>query len=129
MPEAPPVTTAFRPLSPMPEPLVARASRRQTMLRRPMHLDYTPEQRALGKELRAYFARLMTPEYQAELAATEGGGPLYMQTVRRLGADGWLGIGWPRECGGGGPPPPQQFIFFYDAARARSNLRTAPPPP
>src|SRR5205814_272563 len=93
MPEAPPVTTAFRPLSPMPEPLVARASRRQTMLRSPMHLDYTPEQQALGKELRAYFARLMTPEYQAELATTEGGGPLYLQTVRRLGADGWLGIG------------------------------------
>src|SRR2546427_5122844 len=126
MPEAPPVTTAFRPLSPMPEPLVARASRRQTMLRRPMHLDYTPEQRALGKELRAYFARLMTPEYQAELAATEGGGPLYMQTVRRLGADGWLGIGWPREYGGQGRTPVEPVLFFVAAARARVML---PPPP
>src|SRR2546427_1227614 len=124
MPEAPPVTTAFRPLSPMPEPLVARASRRQTMLRRPMHLDYTPEQRALGKELRAYFARLMTPEYQAELATTEGGGPLYMQTVRRLGADGWLGIGWPREYGGAGPPPIEQVIFFCEGAPARVMLPT-----
>src|SRR5437870_793744 len=117
MPEAPPVTTAFRPLSPMPEPLVARASRRQTMLRSPMHLDYTPEQQALGGELRAYFVRLMTPEYQAELATTEGGGPLYMQTVRRLGADGWLGIGWPREYGGQGRTPIEQFIFFDEAAR------------
>src|SRR5207249_3768966 len=82
---------------PMREPLVGRASRRQTVLRKePMHLDYTPEQQALGAELRAYFAHLVTPEYQAELATTEGGGPLYLQTVRRLGADGWPGIGWPR---------------------------------
>src|SRR5438132_247333 len=124
MPEAPPVTTAFRPLSPMGEPLVARASRRQTMLRNPMHLDYTPEQQALGKELRAYFVRLMTPEYQAELATTEGGGPLYMQTVRRLGADGWLGIGWPREYGGQGRTPIEQFIFFDEAARAGIMLPT-----
>ena len=49
-----------------------------------MHLDYTPEQQALSAELRAYFARLVTPEYQAELGETEGGGPLYRKTVRQL---------------------------------------------
>ena len=89
-----------------------------------MHLAYTPEQKALGEELRAYFARLVTPEYQAELAATEGGGPLYLQTVRRLGADGWLGIGWPREYGGQGRTPIEQFIFFDEAARAGIMLPT-----
>ena len=109
----------------MREPLVGRASRRQTVLReRPVHLDYTPEQQALREELRAYFARLVTPEYQAELAATEGGGPLYLQTVRRLGADGWLGIGWPREYGGQGRTPIEQFIFFDEAARAGIMLPT-----
>src|SRR5207237_6577127 len=124
MPEAPPVTIAFRPLSPMREPLVGRASRRQTVLRGPMHLDYTPEQQALREELRAYFARLVTPEYQAELAGTEGGGPLYLKTARQLGADGWLGIGWPREYGGQGRPPIEQFIFFDEAARAGIMLPT-----
>src|SRR5437764_1561134 len=124
MPEAPPVTIAFRPLSPMREPLVGRASRRQTVLRGPMHLDYTPEQQALREELRAYFARLVTPEYQAELAGTEGGGPLYLKTVRQLGADGWLGIGWPREYGGQGRTPIEQFIFFDEAARAGIMLPT-----
>ena len=53
-----------------------------------MHLDYTPEQRALADELRAYFASIVTPEYEAELADTEGGGPLYRQALRKLGADG-----------------------------------------
>src|SRR5438876_3716491 len=89
-----------------------------------MHLDYTPEQQALREELRAYFARLVTPEYQAELAETEGGGPLYLKTARQLGADGWLGIGWPREYGGQGRTPIEQFIFFDEAARAGIMLPT-----
>ena len=86
-------------------------------MRAPVHLDYTPEQQALREELRAYFARLMTPEYQAELGTTEGGGPLYRQTVRRLGADGWLGIGWPKEYGGRGMTPIEQFLFFDESMR------------
>src|SRR2546422_2983643 len=47
-----------------------------------------------------------------------------MQTVRRLGADGWLGIGWPREYGGQGRTPIEQFIFFDEAARAGVMLPT-----
>src|SRR5581483_2371801 len=83
-----------------------------------MHLEYTPEQEALSDQLRKYFAGLVTPEYQAELATTEGGGPLYHETVRRLGADGWLGVGWPKEYGGQGRTPIEQFIFFDEASRA-----------
>src|SRR5436309_60936 len=89
-----------------------------------MYLDYTPEQQALRRELRAYFGRLVTPEYQAELSRSEGGGPLYMQAVRKLGADGWLGIGWPTEYGGQGRSPIEQFIFFDEAARAGVMLPT-----
>src|SRR2546430_10113739 len=122
MPEAPPVTIAFRPLSPMREPLVGRASPRQTVLRGPMYLDCTPEQQALREELRAYFARLVTPEYQTELAGTEGGGPLYLKTVRQLGADGWLGIGWPREYGGDGPPPHAELSLLPQGGPPRVTL-------
>jgi 3-oxocholest-4-en-26-oyl-CoA dehydrogenase alpha subunit len=83
-----------------------------------MYIDYTPEQERLRDELRAYFAGLVTPEYQAELAETEGGGPLYTKTLRQLGADGWLGVGWPKEYGGQGRTPIEQFIFFDEASRA-----------
>jgi acyl-CoA dehydrogenase len=89
-----------------------------------MYLDYTPEQEALREELRAYFARLVTPEYQAELAESEGGGALYHQVVRQLGADGWLGVGWPPEYGGQGRSPVEQFIFFDEASRAGVLLPT-----
>src|SRR3989441_6231843 len=97
-----------------------------------MYIDYTPEQQRLSDELRTYFAGIVTPEYQAELAETEGGGPLYTQALRRLGADGWLGIGWPREYGGQGRTPREQVIFFHEAARAgvmlaALTLQTVPP--
>ena len=64
-----------------------------------MYLDYTPEQHALRTHLRQYFDGLMSEALLAELDATEGGGPLYHETLQRLGADGWLGIGWPKEHG------------------------------
>ncbi len=83
-----------------------------------MHLDLTPEQRALRDELRAYFASLVTPAYEQELAESEGGGPEYTRVLRKLGADGWLGIGWPRTYGGQDRSPIEQFLFFDEAARS-----------
>ena len=83
-----------------------------------MYIDYTPEQQVLRDQLRAYFARLVTPEYQAELGETEGGGPLYTKALRQMGADGWLGVGWPKEYGGKGLTPIEQFVFFDEASRA-----------
>ena len=37
-----------------------------------------------------------------------------------MGADGWLGIGWPVEHGGQGRPTSDQFIFFTEVQRARA---------
>jgi len=83
-----------------------------------MYLDYTPAQRELREELRAYFTRLMTPDLQAELSWKEGGGPLYREALRQMGRDGWLGIGWPQEYGGQGRSPLEQFIFSDEVQRA-----------
>jgi alkylation response protein AidB-like acyl-CoA dehydrogenase len=38
--------------------------------------------------------------------------------VRQMGADGWLGIGWPKEYGGQGRSAIEQFIFFDESMRA-----------
>jgi alkylation response protein AidB-like acyl-CoA dehydrogenase len=35
-----------------------------------------------------------------------------------MGADGWLGIGWPEEYGGQGRPATDQFIFYDEVQRA-----------
>jgi 3-oxocholest-4-en-26-oyl-CoA dehydrogenase alpha subunit len=87
-------------------------------------IDLTPEQYALRDHIRGYFGSIVTPEYEAEIAATEGGGPLYMQALRKMGADGWLGVGWPKEYGGQGRSPIEQFIFFDEAWRAGVLLPT-----
>jgi alkylation response protein AidB-like acyl-CoA dehydrogenase len=83
-----------------------------------MYIDYTPEQKALRDQLRSYFAQLMTPELEEENAHSEGGGPLYRKAMRQMGADGWLGIGWPKEYGGLGRSSVDQFIFFDEVQRA-----------
>lgn len=83
-----------------------------------MHIGYTPEQLRLRDQLREYFARLITPELQAEVAGSEGGGPLYHKALRQMGADGWLGVGWPKEYGGRGMTPIEQFIYSDEVQRA-----------
>jgi alkylation response protein AidB-like acyl-CoA dehydrogenase len=84
-----------------------------------MRLSYTDEQLALRDELRAYFDRLLTPALRAELGPRPGEhcGPVYRRVVRHMGADGWLGVGWPKEYGGQGRGPVEQYIFFDEARR------------
>ncbi|HEY2430088.1 MAG TPA: acyl-CoA dehydrogenase family protein [Acidimicrobiales bacterium] len=83
-----------------------------------MHLDFTPEQQALRKELRTYFERMMTPDVRAGLGEAGEGSQLFRILVRQMGGDGWLGIGWPAEYGGQGRPATDQFIFFDEVQRA-----------
>src|SRR5687767_2126971 len=82
-----------------------------------MFIDYTPEQKQLRAELRDYFARVITPEVLAENLGTEGGGPLYTKALRQMGADGWLGVGWPKEYGGLERSAIDQYIFFDEVQR------------
>ncbi|RCW44538.1 hypothetical protein DFQ14_104127 [Halopolyspora algeriensis] len=85
-----------------------------------MRITYTPEQEHLRQRLRAYFAELMTPQLRAELNSQEdyGDGAAYKHIVRRMGADGWLALGWPREYGGHGGTMLDQLIFTDEAAIA-----------
>jgi 3-oxo-4-pregnene-20-carboxyl-CoA dehydrogenase beta subunit len=82
-----------------------------------MFIDLTADQAALRDQLRAYFAALLSPAERAALL-TERHGEVYRDVVRRMGRDGWLGVGWPREYGGRGLGPVEQQIFVNEAARA-----------
>jgi len=82
-----------------------------------MFIDLTEDQRALQAEIRTYFARLVSPE-ETEAMRTDRHGPAYRQVVRRMGEDGWLGVGWPVEYGGRGFGEMEQQIFVNEAARA-----------
>ncbi len=82
-----------------------------------MFVDLTPEQRALQAELRQYFSSLISPEEAREMQ-TDRHGKAYRAVIRRMGQDGKLGVGWPREFGGHGFGPIEQQIFINEAARA-----------
>jgi len=82
---------------------------------------YTAEQERLRQELRHYMAQLMTPALRQELRDTyggEGGGPLFRAALRKMGADGWIGLGWPVEMGGRGYGHVEQYIFIEEVTRS-----------
>ncbi|WP_449065996.1 acyl-CoA dehydrogenase family protein [Planomonospora algeriensis] len=82
-----------------------------------MMIDLTAEQKRLRDELREYFQGCLTAEERAKIAA-DPFGDAYMEHCRRLGRDGRLGLGWPKEYGGGGYGPLEQQIFANEIARA-----------
>jgi alkylation response protein AidB-like acyl-CoA dehydrogenase len=82
-----------------------------------MFIDLTAEQAALRDTLRSYFSGLLSPAERAELL-TERHGTVYREVVRRMGRDGWLGVGWPTYYGGLGFGQVEQQIFVNEAARA-----------
>ncbi len=83
-----------------------------------MFLEESSEQRQLRTELRAYYEALLSDEVRSGLVEDGEGGDAWRDVVRRIGKDGWLGIGWPTEFGGQGRPATDQFIFFDETRRA-----------
>ncbi|HYQ68857.1 acyl-CoA dehydrogenase family protein [Actinophytocola sp.] len=82
-----------------------------------MDLDLTPAQHGLALELREYFRELLSTEERADML-TARHGDVFRTLVRRMGRDGWLGIGWPEAYGGRGFGMVEQQIFVNEAARA-----------
>ena len=83
-----------------------------------MFMDLTPEQKKEELRFREYFSALMTPALKVELCDSEGGGPEYSAALRKMGSDGLLGLGWPKEHGGQEKSAIEQFLFFDEAQRA-----------
>jgi alkylation response protein AidB-like acyl-CoA dehydrogenase len=85
------------------------------------NLELSEAQRALKAELRDYFTGLADDDEHREMA-TDRHGPTYQKTIRRMGDDGWMGVGWPKEYGGHGLGEVEQTIFANEAQRADVHL-------
>lgn len=90
-----------------------------------MHLAPTERQQELRAELRAYFGEVMPAGGgHAGLASPDpdpdpdADADAQRRLLRRIGADGMLGLGWPVEYGGQGRGADEQFVFFDEAYRA-----------
>jgi alkylation response protein AidB-like acyl-CoA dehydrogenase len=75
-----------------------------------VYIDFTPSQRELQAELRAYFTALVS-----EVECSDTSEPTYIRYIRRMGQDGWLGLGWPKEYGGQARGPIDQMIFVEES--------------
>ncbi len=75
-----------------------------------MYLEFTEEQRDLQRRLRGYFEELV-----AEVEGSHVGQSTYTRYIRRMGGDGWLGLGWPVEFGGQGRGAMDQMIFVEES--------------
>jgi alkylation response protein AidB-like acyl-CoA dehydrogenase len=75
-----------------------------------MYLALTDQQEGLRDELRSYFSALVE-----EVEGTPDDRPAYLRYIRRMGDDGWLGIGWPEEYGGQARGAIDQMIFVEES--------------
>ncbi|HKH87583.1 MAG TPA: acyl-CoA dehydrogenase family protein, partial [Acidimicrobiales bacterium] len=79
-----------------------------------MQIGLDEDQQSLRKQLREYYARILTPEVTKALEVP-GITATHRRIARQMGSDGWLGIGWPKEYGGQGRSTMEQFIFFDES--------------
>ena len=100
-----------------PDPTAGRAVASSRSGGSAMFIDLTLEQRQLQAELRQYFSNLISSD---EMKAMEKDrhNEAYRAVIRRMGQDGKLGVGWPKEFGGLGFGPIEQSIFVNEAHRA-----------
>ena len=100
-----------------PDPTAGRAIASSRSGGSAMFIELTPEQRQLQAELRQYFSNLISSD---EMKAMEKDrhNEAYRAVIRRMGQDGKLGVGWPKEFGGLGFGPIEQSIFVNEAHRA-----------
>jgi len=83
-----------------------------------MHPELSDKSRRLRTELREYFARIINDEDRRALVDQTEGGPVFDKIYRQMGADGWLGLGWPEEYGGRGEDPEALYVFYDETIRA-----------
>ncbi len=78
------------------------------------NLELTAEQRAFKSEIRTYFSGIAGHDEHVEMSIDRHG-PTYQRTIRKMGADGKMGVGWPKEYGGHGLGEIEQTIFANEA--------------
>ena len=83
--------------------------------------ELTAEERAFKQEARTYLSGLVNEDDRAEMR-TDRMGPAYHRIIKQMGADGWMGVGWPKEYGGQGRGAIEQQVFVNEAARADVHL-------
>jgi alkylation response protein AidB-like acyl-CoA dehydrogenase len=86
-----------------------------------MNIQLTTHEKKLQQEVRSYMADIMTPAMiteQQDHNLKEGGGPEFRRQFAKMGADGWIGLSWPKGLGGKELSHMEQYIFTDEVVRS-----------
>lgn len=81
-----------------------------------MNLDYGENEHKLRREIREYLESIVPPEERHAFQG-ETRGANDRRIIRQMGADGWLGLSFPREYGGQARPQAEHYLFFDEAQK------------
>jgi len=85
-----------------------------------MDFAYPEDVQQFRKDFRAYLDSISTPDLMQELrVGGQWGGPHTKRLWKKLGEDGYFGLGWPVEYGGGGKSLLFLHAFNYEMAYRR----------
>ena len=89
-----------------------------------MDFDFTPEQEAFRKEVRAWLETHLPDDLRGRAFASSRADREEVQKLRawqkRMHAAGFVGMDWPREFGGRGASIVEMVILYQEMARAES---------
>ncbi len=80
------------------------------------NLTSTPEEEKFRQEISDFLDRELTEDLRRQHALDQGLGPQARAFARKIGAKGWIGLGWPQVYGGGGRPLIHEFILVQEFA-------------
>ena len=83
--------------------------------------ELTDEERAFKDEARDYLMNFVSDADRDEMRGNRHG-PAYHRIIKQMGADGWMGVGWPKEYGGQGRGVIEQQVFVNEASHADVHL-------
>lgn len=93
-----------------------------------MEFALTPEQEQFANDFDRYLRTEMPEEVKQDLRQDI----MYSESeacrafIRKMGRDGWLGVGWPKEYGGQGKGAMEQHLFYEIATYHRAPLPVLP---
>ena len=87
-----------------------------------MDFRFSKEEEEFRKELGEFLDKELTEEIARQNWEDKGLGPEGREFARKLGAKGWLGLGWPEEYGGSGGSPMYEFILVTELARRGAHV-------
>jgi len=86
------------------------------------NLTTTPEEEAFRQEVRNFLEAELTDEIRRQHATDKSPGPEAKEFSRKLGAKGWIGLGWPEEYGGSGGSLIYEVILLQELARQETYI-------